>query len=381
MPVASKLSSRDIALRRLASQRLVGERFTSPVEAVCRLGAVQSQDYAGGKWGIAQRIAGAVDADIERAFADGAIVRTHVLRPTWHFVAAEDIRWMLALTAPRVRATMLTYDRHLGLDDAVFARSAAVITRELSGGRHRTRAQLGEALDREKIDTGVGQRMAHLMMRAELDGLICSGARQGNQSTYALLDERVPPGPPLAREEAMAELAMRYFRTRGPATVHDFSWWSGLKMGDARRAIELAGARLARETSGSTEYWFTDDAPAPDGAGSAHLLPNYDEYFIGFRDRSALQGRVAASKIDVPAGVFLSHVVVVDGELVGGWKRIAVGGTVVVELRLVVDVPRRAMSQLHAQVKRYGEFLGMPVEAEIIQLAPTGKRIDRRRAK
>ena len=378
---ASKLSSRDIALRRLASQRLVGQRFTSPAEVVRQLGAVQSQDYAGGKWGIGQRLDGAVDGDVERAFTDGAIVRTHVLRPTWHFVAAEDLRWMLALTAPRVRATMLTYDRHLGLDEAVFARSAAVITRELSGGRHRTRAQLGEALAREKIDSGVGQRMAHLMMRAELDGVVCSGARQGNQSTYALLDERVPPGPQLQRDEAMQELAVRYFRTRGPATVHDFSWWSGLKMGDARRAVELAGERLAHETIDGTDYWFTDDAPAPGGAGSAHLLPNYDEYFIGFRDRSALQGRVAASKIDVPAGVFLTHVVVVDGELVGGWKRSVVGGTVIVEVRLVVDVPRRAMSQVHAQVKRYGEFLGMPVEVEIVHPAPSGPRIDRRRAR
>src|SRR5687768_6475670 len=260
---ASTLRPRDLALRRLANQRLVSQRFASPAEVVRQLGAVQSQDYAGGKWGVAQRTGGASDAEVERALSDGAIVRTHVLRPTWHFVAAEDIRWMLALTAPRVRATMLTYDRHLGLDDAVFARSAAVITRELAGGRHRTRAQLGEALNREKIDSGVGQRMAHLMMRAELDGLVCSGVRDGMQSTYALLEERVPPVPPMHRDEAMHELAMRYFRTRGPATVHDFSWWSGLKMGDARRAIELAGASLAHELLDGRTFWFTEDAPAP----------------------------------------------------------------------------------------------------------------------
>ena len=355
---ANNLRPRDIALRRLGSQRLVGEPFASPVDVVRQLGAVQSQDYAGGKWGVAQRTNGASDADVERALTNGAIVRTHVLRPTWHFVAAEDIRWMLALTAPRVRATMLPYDRHLGLDDAVYARSAAVITRELSGGRHRTRAQLGEALNREKIDSGVGQRMAHLMMRAELDGLVCSGVRDGMQSTYALLEERVPPAPVMPRDEAMHELALRYFRTRGPATVQDFSWWSGLKMGDARQAIELVGPKLSQDIVEGRTFWFADDAPAPARAGSsAHLLPNYDEYFIGFRDRSALSGRVAASKIAVPPEAFIAHVVVVDGELVGGWKRVTKGGTVTVELRLVVDVPARATRRINEQVRRYARFL------------------------
>ncbi len=349
---------RQIALQRLASQRLVGQPFASPVEVVRQLGAVQSQDYSGGKWAVGQRTDGASDNDVERALTSGEIVRTHVLRPTWHFVVAEDIRWMLTLTGPRIRAAMASYDRKLELDDKVFARSAAVITRELSGGRHRTRAQLGAALKREKIDSGVGQRMGHLMMRAELDGLVCSGVRDGVQSTYALLEERIPPAPPMSRDDAMRELAMRYFRTRGPATVHDFSWWSGLTMGDSRRAIELAGASLIREAVDDRTYWFTEDAPAPARTGSSsHLLPNYDEYFIGFKDRSALSGRVAASKVEVPAEAFLAHVVVVDGELVGGWKRIARGGTVTVELRLVVDVPRRAMGRIDEQIRRFARFL------------------------
>lgn len=381
MTPASKLRPRDIALRRLASQRLVGAPFASPLEVVRQLGAVQSQDYAGGKWGVAQRVAGGVDADVERALTEGSIVRTHVLRPTWHFVAAEDIRWMLALTAPRVRATMATYDRQLGIDDAVFTRSAAVITRELAGGRHLTRAELGKALNREQIDSGVGQRMAHLMMRAELEGLICSGARQGSQSTYALLEERVPPAPAMERDDAMRELAMRYFRTRGPATVHDFSWWSGLRMGDARRAVELTGASLAHEIADGRAYWFADDAPAPARPGSgAHLLPNYDEYFIGFRDRSALQGRVAAANVHVPAEAFLMNVIVIDGELVGGWRRVVVGGTSIVQLRLVVDLPRRAMSQIHGQVKRYAGFLGVPLEVKIAQPERSSRPRDRRRA-
>jgi hypothetical protein len=357
----ARLAPRDIALRRLANQRLIGAPYATPVEAVRRLGAVQSQDYAGAKWAVGQRTADAADADIERALTDGAIVRTHVLRPTWHFVAAEDIRWMLALTAPRVRARMAPYNRQLGLDEKVFARSNAIIAEMLAGGKHLTRTELGVALQRTGINTG--QRLAHLMMHAELDALVCSGAHRGKEPTYALLEERVAPARAMERDEALAELATRYFTTHGPATAQDFAWWSGLLIGDARRGIESVESVFEREVIEGRTFWFIGSVPASSRAAPvAHLLPNYDEFFIGHKDRSALGERVAESKIVVPAEAFIAHVVAVDGQLVGGWKRRGTARKAIVELRLVVDLTARERRAVEAQVERYGRFLGMPVE-------------------
>jgi hypothetical protein len=361
MPSTAKLRPRDIAWRRLANQHLIGAPFPSPVDVVRRLGAVQSQDYPGGKWGISMRTAGATDADVERDLTAGAIVRTHVLRPTWHFVAAEDIRWMLALTAPRVRKIMASYDRQLGLDDKVFARSERALTRALSGGKQLTRTEIRTVLQRVKIDTRP-PRLGHLMMHAELDGLVCSGAMRGKQPTYALLEERLPPAPALERDEALAELAKRYFATRGPATVHDFGWWSGLTVSDAKRGIELIQSGLEHHVADGRTYWFTGAPPRKPGTPVAHLLPNYDECFIGLKDRSAFGEAIKKSGVDVPPGTFWAHVVAVDGQLVGGWKRTTRGQTLTVQMRLAVEVTSRQMRSIEAQVERYAKFLSLPVE-------------------
>ena len=358
------LRPRDIALRRLANQRLIGDLFAGPVEVVRRLGAVQSQDYAGAKWGVAMRTAAATDAEVDRALDDGAILRTHVLRPTWHFVAAEDIRWMLALTAPRVRARMAPYNRHLELDDKVFARSAAAITKALIGGTQLTRTELGDILRRARIDSGVGQRLAHLMMRAELDGLVCSGARKGKQTTYALLEERVPPAPALQPDEALAELVRRYFATRAPATVQDFAWWSGLSVGDARRGVAALQPGLEQETIGRRTYWYAGDATsATTRTIAAHLLPNYDEYFIGFKDRSAIGGRVRNVKLSGwQNAAFFGHLVFVNGDLVGGWKRVQERKTSVIVFTMVAKLTAAERVLVDRAVAKFETFLGQSVE-------------------
>lgn len=357
-------TAREIAWRRLANQRLVGSPLASPVAVVRHLGAVQAQDYAGAKWGVARRSAGATEREIETAVDSGAIVRTHVLRPTWHFVAAEDIRWMLALTAPRIRKMMSSYDPNLALDEKVYARSGRAIEKALSGGRQLTRAELGRILGQARIGVASGQRLAHLMMRAELDGLVCSGARRGNQSTYALLEERVAASRVLERDEAIAELATRYFSTRGPATVHDFAWWSGLTVGVARQGVDwIAGSLRSRALDGAT-YWFTGDAPAPE-RNLVHLLPNYDEYFIGLKDRSAISGKVQGLLGAGPTGVFSAHVVTIEGQLAGGWKRAKTGRTPVVEVVLAVNVTRTQERAIAHAAERLGDFLGTDVGVRI----------------
>ena len=197
--------------RRLAAQFLTRPSRGSVTDVIRALGAVQAQDYVGA----------ATDASIEMLFADGAFLRTHVLRPTWHFVAPEDIRWMLALTAPRIAASMASYSRRLDLTPDVFRRSNDAIARALEGRRHLTRAELSETLARVGI-TAATQRLGHLMMQAELDAVICSGPRRGKQFTYALLDERVAPAASRDRDESLADLTLRYFKCRGPATAADF---------------------------------------------------------------------------------------------------------------------------------------------------------------
>ena len=197
---------------------------------------------------MGQRLVGATEAAIERAMDDGSILRTHVLRPTWHFVAPADIRWMLALTAPRVRAASAGQWRNYELNEADFRRCNSAIAKALRGGNQLTRAGLSAALARAKVDVTSSVRVGHITMRAELDGLICSGGRQGKQFTYALLEERVPASREITRDEALVELAMRYFTTHGPATPKDFAWWSGLTIADAKAALAMIGGDLEHET-------------------------------------------------------------------------------------------------------------------------------------
>jgi hypothetical protein len=353
----------DVVRERLANQFLTTRGFERPSEVVRALGAVQAQDYAGAKWALSQRARDATDAAIERELIAGAILRTHVLRPTWHFVAPEDIRWMLALTGPRVSAAMASYNRQLELTPAVFKRSNAALTKALRDGKHLTRAELRGYLERARIGTISGQRLGHLMMQAELEAVVCSGARRGKQFTYALLEERVPPAAPRERDEALLELTRRYFRARGPADAHDFAWWSGLRMADVKRGVQLAGRELEQVTLKERTFWFMPRAePAPKASPTAHLLPNYDEYFIGFKDRSAIGQRLGDRRLVTIGDVLFVHIAFVDGQIVGGWNRAFTKTGVVVNLRLLTPLTKAEQKRVATAVRKFGEFLSAPVE-------------------
>lgn len=349
----------DIAAQRLHNQRLVGGRLGAPADAVRWLGAVQSQDIAGAAWAVAQRTTGAGLADVDRAVDAGEIVRTHVLRPTWHFVAPDDVRWMLALSAPRVRAAMAPYDRKLELDDAVFSRTHALIAAALDGGRHLTRAEVGRVLAQGGVAAS-GQRLGHVMMRAELDALVVSGPRRGRQPTYALLDERVPPAPAVGRDEALARLALRYVRSHGPATPHDLAWWSGQTVTDARAGIDAVRAGLVSEAVGGTVYWQAAPAPARRlDRPVVHLLPNYDEHVVAYKDHGptldpALRALPHGDALDL-------HLVVRDGLVVGGWRRTVAARQATVETELLVDLTGPERDALGAAAEAFGRALGVPV--------------------
>src|SRR5687767_13630333 len=283
----------DIVRYRLHNQFLSRPDFTEPEQVVKQLGAVQSQDYAGGKWALGLRMKGGTDAALDKAFNEGRILRTHILRPTWHFVAPEDIRWMLALSGPRVHVVNGFLYRQQELGPTIIKKSYAVLEKALQGSKQLTRTELGSAFEQAGIKNAQGIRLAYFVMSAELDGIICSGGRRGKQFTYVLLEERVPEVKALTQEEALVELMRRYFATRGPATLHDFTWWSGLTMADAREGIEALKSQFVSEVIDGNTYWFDNSiSPVKERFPTAHLLPNYDEYFIGFKDRSAI-GKVA----------------------------------------------------------------------------------------
>jgi len=356
------MTSMDIARQRLHNQLITQRTFEEPVDVVQWLGAVQAQDYAAAKWAVGLRMQNAVDDDIERAFADGAILRTHVMRPTWHFVSPTDIRWLLALTAPRVKAVMAYYDRQLELDDAVFLRSNAALTKALQGGRQLTRTELASVLQQVGIAAKNGQRLPHLMMRAELDGIICSGARRGKQFTYALLDERVPQSRTLEQDEALVEFVRRYFTSHGPATLQDFVWWSGLTVAEARAGLDMNASQLLHEAIEGQIYWFSESKPLrKDISQMAHLLPNFDEYTVGYKNRSVLLDASHTNKLDAKDSVLLNNVIVLNGRVVGTWKRTLKKDEVLVVLSPFTPLNKDETCAIAASADCYGAFLGLPV--------------------
>jgi len=355
------MNNSEIAHRRLRNQGLSKIIFKDATDIVAQLGAVQAQDYAGAKWALGQRLKDSSDAALDKAFADGSILRTHLLRPTWHFVSPDDIRWLLMLTGPRVHAVSAYMYRQSGLDKVTFIKSNATIEKVLRDGKQLTRAELASALSKAGIKAD-GFRLGYLMMYAELEGVICSGARRGKQFTYALLEERVPPAKTITHDEALAELIKRYFKTRGPATLQDFCWWSGLTISDAKRGVEMIESRLGSEAMNGQTYWFDESRSfKKEKSPTAHLLPNYDEYFIGFRDRSAI-GEVAhrvGIKGDDPA--LIAHIIILDGQIVGGWRRTLEKNTVAIELILITDLTKPEKAAIEKTAESFGKFLGLPV--------------------
>lgn len=356
------MASMNIAARRVANQHLARPVFEKPSDVVRRFGAVQAQDYLGSLWAVGQRTKGATERDVESAIAGGSVIRTWPMRGTLHFVAAADVRWMLELLTPRVVARSAGRYRQLELDERTFARSRDVLTRALRGGGRLTRSALYGALESARIPVK-GQRGIHILSRLAQDGLICFAAREGKQHTFALLDEWAPAAESLRRDDALAELAGRYFKSHGPATLQDFVWWSGLKTTDARAGLEAAEPNLLREDFEGRTYWLPsttgDSGSEPKGASpSALLLPVYDEYTVAYRDRSAVLSPADAGRSG--NGIF-RHVIVINGRVAGTWGRTLKKGSVVITPSPFAKFSRAEARAIAAAADRYGEFLGASV--------------------
>jgi hypothetical protein len=360
------LIASELITARLRHQQLTESKLRKAAPVVAALCAMQAQDLVGAKWAIGLRAPGVQDGDVEQALNDGLILRTHVLRPTWHFVAPEDIRWLLALSAPRIHAVNSYYYRQSGLDAKVFAKSCAMMHRMLEGGKAMTRAEIAEHLKRAKIPAD-GIKLAYVMMQAELDAVICSGPRRGKQATYMLLDERVPAQQPRDREQSLADLATRYFAGHGPATVRDFAWWSGLTIKDAQSAITAVRPRLEPTSIGGTTYWNGDTSPSrPHKGASVYLLPNYDEYVIAYKDRDLVVDASRAANIVARSnGGFANHLIV-DGRIAGSWSRTLKGNTVLIEVAPYKKLTVPQTRAVAGAADCYGDFLGLPATMAVV---------------
>jgi hypothetical protein len=349
--------------RRLRAQRIAAPMAPDPAAVVAWFGAVQAQDYPGAKWALALRAPALTDAQLDRALADGTIIRTHGPRPTWHFMAQADARAVLAAVGPRVQLRSQVMYRPYEIDGALMRKVFRVWERTLGNRRFATRTALGAALSAAGIEAS-GVRLGLITMWAELEQMICSGPRAGKQFTYALFDERVPGTAP-PRDEAVVALAERYVTSHGPVTIRDFVWWSGLTTGEARRAFEAVSPALRTETLGEDTYWSSAVAPpaARRSVPPVHLLPNYDEYFIAYRDRKPTAIETAPVGTD-PQDAF-AHWLCVDGRFGGIWRRTIRRARVDIELAPYRPLSKPLRDAAHDAAERHAAFLGLPAAITI----------------
>ena len=336
---------------------------------------MQAQDFVAAKWALALRVPSATEAAVERAFNEGKILRTHVLRPTWHFVSPTDIRWMILLTAPRIRQNRIYCERKLELDESLFKRSRAALTKALRGNNPLPRKELRTVLDRARVENRGDERLAHILMRLELEGLICSGPRQGKQFTYMLLDEAQAKYKTHAklsaedfdRDTALAELSRRYLTSRGPATAQDFAWWSGLTIGEAKSGFEMVRAEFRVESVEGKTYWFPDWANILSSRASnpvVHLLPVYDELVSGYRDRSAMFRVLHAKRFKLQEKEIFLNLITLNGEIVGSWRKVLEKKNVKILVKQFVPLLACDEQAIQREVERYGHFAGLPVVRE-----------------
>jgi hypothetical protein len=339
-----------------------------PPGVVRHLCAIQAQDYAGALWSVGLRTGPpCTAADIELAIANRQIVRTWPMRGTLHFVAPEDVRWMLALLSPRVIARAGTRREQLGITAETVARAKSLFTDALAGGHSLTRGEMMGLLAADSISTA-GQRGYHLLWTLAQDAVLCVGPVLGKQQTFVLLDEWIPRSDgdvALEPPAALARLAERYFAARGPATIADLAWWAGITKTEAHAGVQRAGTALQRVATPEAEFWMPADVAhafvsatriAP--SRTTHLLPGFDEYFLGYADRTLPLGeQVASYGATVSANGMFSPTVIIDGRVAGTWKRTLRRNQVDISVRPFRTIGPAEKRRLIKTAEEYGRFV------------------------
>ena len=340
---------------RMFSQQLINPMFDTPKDLVSWMGAIQAQDCVMSKWAVGIRLKSPSLQQVEKALESGEIIRTHILRPTWHMIAAEDIRWMLKLTGKRIRSTCLSWGKQVGIDEKMLLKSSSRLGKILENGRHLSKQEIGaELLLSETIsDKNV---LNCLLSLAEVDGLICNGTEKNKKHTYALMDERVPQGKDLHQDEMLAMLAQRYFRSHSPASLQDFVWWSGVSVTEAKHAIKLIEKELITDRFESEKlYLHTQWTGLLHADNIFHLLPPYDEYLISYKERTHVLPKEYYRKAFNPYGIFYP-VTLYNGRIVGNWKKATRKNQLLIETTLF-DGQVKANKKLITQAEeRYKYF-------------------------
>jgi hypothetical protein len=350
------MTSTEISNTRLISQKIEKTSFKTTKEIVRWMGAIQAQDYPMAKWALGTRLTGSTEKDIESSLDTGEVIRIHVLRPTWHFVAADDAYWMLQLSAPKIKSSMRSRNKELGLTESVISKTNDILRKNLSNGLSLTRDELADEFHKAKIQTEAN-RLSHILFSAEMDGILCSGPLKNNKQTYSLLYERVPCKNDFSRDEALAELAKRYFNSRCPATLEDFIWWSNLSATEARKAMDMIKQEFVSETIGSCRYFFPNSfhEVRPESS-SVHLLPAFDEFLISYKDRSSSLSLVHNKKAITNNGIFHPHIVI-NGQVTGLWKRTFQTNKVLIETRYFESPDKSTKDLIEMKAGMFGRFL------------------------
>ncbi|MEV4881782.1 winged helix DNA-binding domain-containing protein [Chitinophaga ginsengisegetis] len=350
----------DIAALRLQHQQLLKTAFKKPQDIVAFFGAMQAQEHANSKWGIGARLPGCTDADIEKAISNKSIIRTTAFRGTLHLIAPADVRWILQLIAPTIKARMGSMMRKLEMDNALLQKTNQYITKALQGGNHLTRKELTTLLQEKGINTD-DHRMNHIIYHAAADGIICNGPLSGKQFTYTLLDEWLPGTATLNKQASLVTLAKRYFISHGPATLPDFAQWAGLPLTDARAGLEGAQSGLKPLEVNGTAYWMAagKKQTTPD---TALLLPAFDEYFIGYKDRSTLIDMQFAKKVMTINGIF-NPIMVQNGQIIGTWKRTFKKDSVTIVTDPFKPLKKTGLKAFEPAAQRYAGFLGLTLHS------------------
>jgi hypothetical protein len=355
------MTIRDIPRYRLINQKILQPASWDAGEIVSWLGGVQAQDYPGALWAIGLRMENSTESIIENAIAQRSIIRTWPLRGTLHFVPSEDAHWMLNLLTPKIISGHSGRLKRMGITEKIIIKSKKLFIQKLQGGKFLTRNDMYLTLESAKISTA-SQRGIHILWRLALEGIICFGPRMGKQPTFVLIDEWIPKSRSLHRSEGLAELARRYFISHGPATLKDFSWWSGLSLTDAREGLEMVRFYLQNEKVGEDTYWFRQDMPNINTLKtSVHMLPGFDEFLVAYKNRTASYDPAYHRQLISVNGI-LNPSISINGFIEGTWKRSIEKDKVLIETRFFNHMNNSQNSAILAAAKRYAKFIGKSLE-------------------
>lgn len=341
---------------RLYNQLLSTHDLKQPQEVVSWMGAMQSQSLDLAKWAIGTRLENKSVKDIDEALNTGKIIRTHILRPTWHFVSAEDIHWMYDLSNPRLKPVYQSYARMRQVDEALICKTASILVNILEGNKHLTKEEITANLASKDIIIDDINVLNQVINYAEMEGLVVNGSIRGKQQTFTLLEELAPRKETICKEEALERLARKFFTSHTPATIQDFAWWSGLSLTECKQAVELIKHDFVSEKINGRAFWIRNNITIPPtDRDSALLLSPFDEFVVSYKDRSELIHETHYGKVMTKNGLF-SPTVMLNGEIVGSWKKATLKGAPKVELSFFEKTAKKIQQLFTPEIKRLEKF-------------------------